>query len=195
MKYAPEIHHRHSIRLRGNDYAMAGAYFVTICVQNRECLFGDIVDGQMVLNEAGRMIEKWYHELPNKFPHVNCDQYIVMPNHFHAIIQITGTPVGADPRVCPRGDDPEGGINTQPQGEHAGSPLPTIVLWFKTMTTNAYIHGVKQNHWRPFPGKLWQRNYFERIIRNEIELNRVREYIVNNPVRWPDDKENDENGK
>ena len=175
MKYDPDIHHRRSIRLKGYGYSQAGAYFVTICAQNRECLFGEILDGEMALNDAERMVEKWYRELENKFADIVCDQCAIMPNHIHFVIQ---TGVGADLRVCPD------------TGEHIGSPLHTVIQWFKTMTTNEYIRGVKQNGWSTFPGKLWQRNYYEHIVRDENELNRIREYIVNNPMQWEMDCEN-----
>ncbi len=175
MKYAPNMHYRRSIRLRGYDYSQTGAYFVTICTQNRECLFEEIVDGEMALGDAGRMVEKWYCALENKFSDICCDEYIVMPNHFHCIV----VNVGADQCVCP--DDGQlyriaptvmGEHNTM--GEHMGSPLRTVVQWFKTMTINEYIRGVKQNGWLRFDGKLWQRNYYDHIIRNENELNRIR---------------------
>ena len=97
MKYDPNKHHRRSIRLKGYDYTQAGAYFVTICTQHRECFFGEIIDGAMQLNDAGQMVEKWWAELTHKFPSVETDEYIVMPNHFHGIIVI----VGADLCVCP----------------------------------------------------------------------------------------------
>ncbi|QLH54998.1 MAG: hypothetical protein CH6_4533 [Candidatus Kapaibacterium sp.] len=114
MKHYHSNHHRRSIRLKDYDYSQAGAYFVTICTQNRECLFGNIENGKMVLNDAGKMIEKWYFELPNKFPDIHCDQYIIMPNHIHFII----INVGADLRVCPE----KNGEQTN-KGEHTGSPL------------------------------------------------------------------------
>jgi hypothetical protein len=97
MKYNPEIHHRRSIRLKHYDYSQPGAYFVTICTHNRECLFGEIVSGAMVLNDAGKMVEKWWYELNTKFLNIEPDAHIIMPNHFHGIIII----VGADLRVCP----------------------------------------------------------------------------------------------
>ena len=127
MKFHPEIHHRRSIRLQGYDYSRAGAYFVTICVQGRECLFGEIADGIMVLNKAGEMVDQWWRKLPEKFPNARLDQYSIMPNHFHGIIWI----VGADP--CDRPGVNGAGYN---QGGHAGPPLPTMVQWFKTMTTH-----------------------------------------------------------
>ncbi len=104
MKYNPEIHHRRSIRLKEYDYSQAGLYFITICTQDSLHLFGKITNDAMVLNDAGMLIEKWWNELKNKFVNIELDEFIVMPNHFHGIIQIINTdpvPVGADLRVCP----------------------------------------------------------------------------------------------
>ncbi len=166
MKYVPEKYHRRSIRMKGYDYSQTGVYFITICLQHKACLFGNIVDGSMVLNNAGLMVEQWYHELENKFSDIRCDKYVIMPNHFHCIV-----------------------INND-GGEHTGSPLRAVVQWFKTMTTNEYIRGVKHNGWKRFDGKLWQRNYYEHIVRNEKELNRIRQYIMDNPAKWESDQEN-----
>jgi putative transposase len=131
-KYDPDIHHRRSLRLRGCDYSSTGAYFVTICVQDHHCLFGNIENGRMILNEAGKLADHWWHELKNKYVNINIDHYIIMPNHFHGIIQI----VGADLCVCPGGP-------AQIPGGHTGPPLripiSKVVQWFKTMTTNQYI--------------------------------------------------------
>jgi len=204
VKYDPEIHHRRSIRLQGYDYSRAGAYFVTICTQGRESLFGEIVDGEMRSNDPGLMILGWYNELENKFPDIQCDAFVCMPNHVHFIVVNTGVnagadlcvrPVGAD--LCVRPDptrtsggehDNQGERVRTPEGEHIGSPLRGVVQWFKTMSTNAYIRGVKQQGWPPFRGKLWQRNYWERIVRNETELNRIRAYIQDNPAQWESDQ-------
>ncbi|MDD3926145.1 MAG: hypothetical protein PHT33_05760 [bacterium] len=167
--------------MKGYDYSQAGAYFITICTQNRECLFGDVTDGRMVANDVGRMIERWWGKLSNKFSFAKNDEYMVMPNHFHGIVII----VGADLCVCP---DPRC-AQCEP-GAHTGAPLPAIVQWFKTMTTNEYICCVKRHGWQPFAGRLWQRNYYEHIIRDDDELNRAREYITNNPAQWELDREN-----
>jgi putative transposase len=132
----------------------------------------------------------WWEKLPEKFTAVTLDAFVVMPNHIHFIIVITAdhepTPVGAHPRVRPD----SGGEGQTPEGQTRGSAptLGTIVQWFKTMTTNAYIRGVKEDAWRPFPGKLWQRNYYEQIIKNERHLTAVRQYIENNPVNWEADQ-------
>ena len=205
--YNPHIHHRRSIRLKGYDYAQAGLYFVTICIKTRECLLGDITNGKLALNDAGRMVEKWYHELENKFPDIRCHEMVVMPNHFHCIIEN----VGADLRVCH--DEPHGPFENGQSDKNAdsingqsientnstigqsrriaptaGSPLHRVVQWFKTMTTNDYIRGVKTQKWQPFDGTLWQRNYWEHIIRNEKSYQTITEYIINNPVNWEKDK-------
>ena len=206
MPYDPEKHHRRSIRLRGYDYAQAGAYFITICTQARVCLFGQVVDETMHMNDAGQMVQRWWHELNRKFPTVQTDAFVVMPNHIHGIIIIH--PVGADLRVCPndihirpdnihvcpndihmRPDD-QRGTHTNQRGTHAGVPLPEIVQWFKTMTTNEYIRHVKNDGWPPFRKRLWQRNYYEHIIRDEKSLHRIRQYIAENPSRWEQDNEN-----
>lgn len=193
MKY-----NRKSIRLKGYDYSQAGLYFVTICCQNREHFFGKIDnDGQLFLNESGKMIEKWYLELENKFPDIECGEYVVMPNHFHCIVINTGISVGTvgtDLRVCPNTNndvvDAILGEHVLDKilGEHIGSPLHRVVQWFKTMTTNEYIRGVNILGWKRFDGKLWQRNYWEHIIRNEQSYVTISEYIKNNPVNWNADK-------
>jgi putative transposase len=200
--YDPDIHHRRSIRVPGYDYAQPGAYFVTICLQDRECLLGEIVGDQTIPNEAGRVIETWWHKLPQKFSSCNADTFVVMPNHIHGIIMIRDETVGADPRVRPDSSptvaadprvrphsSPTVGVDPRVRPvPHA--PLPSIVQWFKTMTTNAYIRGVQVQGWTPFAVRLWQRNYYEHIVRDEVELERIRDYIVNNPVHWRDDPDN-----
>ena len=165
MKFNLNKHHRRSIRLRNYDYATPGAYFITICTKDRLCLFGDITKERMILNDAGNSIKKWYLKLTEKF-NVNLDTYVIMPNHLHGIIF---------------------------QGEHMGSPLHQVVQWFKTMTTNDYIKSIKASDCCPFTGKLWHRNYWEHIIRNDDELNRIRNYIITNPVNWALDRDNPEN--
>lgn len=186
LGYNPDIHHRRSIRIRDYDYAQAGAYFITVCTQNQECVLGEIVDGIVRLNDAGLMIEKWWAELPNKFPTVQTDEYVVMPNHFHGIVFITTTDVGATLRGRPKPGQPHRVAPTKNHNPTVGN----IVDWFKTMTTNEYIRGVKQHGWSPFPGKLWQRNYYEHIVRNDKELQRIRTYIASNPAQWADDENN-----
>ena len=175
-KYDPTRHHRRSIRLPAYDYAQPGAYFVTICSQNRECLFGDMMNGEMILNQRGEVVERTWRELAECYPGVEVDAFVIMPNHVHGIIVL----VGAGPRACPG----------RPQGVAPTMSLPDVVHRFKSLTTTRYRTGVLQDGWQPFPGRLWQRNYYEHVIRDEEELNRIRQYIIDNPGRWQDDVEN-----
>ena len=175
MKQYLEKDGRRSFRLKDYDYSRAGAYFVTICTQGKKNLFGEILKENMFLNEMGRIVEKWWAEIENKFKNVELDEFVIMPNHFHGIIII----VGADLCVCP-----------DKMGEHVGSPLHRIVQWFKTMSTNEYIRNVCNHGWTPFSKRLWQRNYYEHIIRNEEKLNKIRYYIQTNPLKWHLDREN-----
>lgn len=181
--------YRRSIRLKNYDYTSPVAYFVTICIQGRLCLLGHVENGKMVVNDAGKMVEFWWAELIKKFPTVQVDSHMVMPNHFHGIVVL----VGADLRVCPN-EEHRREIEKSTTGAHTGALLPKIVQWFKTMTTNAYIQGFKQSGWPSFSGKLWQRNYYEHIIRNDREWNAIREYIQNNPLNWSLDEENPQRG-
>jgi len=152
-------------------------------------LFGEIANGEMRLNDAGKMIQAVWDEIPAYYPGIDIDAFIVMPNHIHGIVVI----VGAAPCGRPDSARPHNGQahskNGQAQGPApTGLSLPDVVHRFKTMTTKRYADRVKQNGWMSFPGKLWQRNYWEHIVRNEPELNRIREYIHNNPAQWELDK-------
>lgn len=192
MAYDPEKHHRRSIRLKGYDYSQAGAYFVTLCLHNREPLFGQVVCGAMQLNPAGHMIEKWWAELLHKFVSIDVDEYVVMPDHFHGIIVI-GHPHRDAPTDAPNGNVGTDAPMDAPTGDPPTKKAPTlgdIVDWFKTMTTNEYIRGVKGFGWQRFAGKLWQRNYYEHIVRSEYALGRIRKYIRNNPARWREHEDN-----
>ena len=303
MPYDPTRHHRRSIRLKGYDYSQAGAYFITICTQDRACLFGKVVNGEMRLNDAGRMVLAEWNMLPERFPHVVLDAFVVMPNHVHGIVVITnpatddtattaptivGTglvPVpnagtmgavpnagamGAAPNAGTMGAAPNAGTmgaapnaGTMGAAPNAGTmgavpnagtmgaapndgmmgavpddgativgtglvpvpddgattrvaptaativgtdlvPVPDdgattrvaptvgdIVGAFKSRVTVEYIRGVKTSGWPPFRGRLWQRNYYEHIIRNERALNAIRQYIIENPRRWQMDRENE----
>lgn len=180
---------RCSLRIAGYSYASAGFYFVTICIQNKLHLLGEVVDCEMRMNEAGAMVQKWYAKLDSRFPDLKCHNQVVMPNHFHCIIQL----VGADPCVGPLPCVNPQNIN----GKHTvekpvSSPLHRVLQWFKTMTTNEYIKQVKMNGWQQFSGRLWQRSYFEHIIRNEAVLLKIDDYISANPLRWAFDRENAE---
>jgi REP element-mobilizing transposase RayT len=142
----------------------------------------------MSLNEAGKMVVSRWAKLTDKFSSMEIDEYVTMQNHFHGIIVI----VGADPSVCPVpcGYPNDNRIQNGNPGAHIGAPLQTIIEWFKTMTTNQYIQDVRKHNWPSFNGRLWQRNYYEHIVRSEGELNKIRDYISQNPARWADDEEN-----
>ncbi len=179
--YDPKLHHRSSIRLKGYDYSLEGLYFVTICVQNMECIFGEIKNSplvgagsarpfksiaQMHLNQYGRIIEQCYLNLGQKYPNIQCGEYVIMPNHFHAIIAIGRSIDGGS--IC----DKRAGI---PQAVALGH----IIAYFKYQSTKLIN---LQNQ------KLWQRNYYEHIIRDETSYNNIYWYIMNNPQKWKDDK-------
>jgi len=195
MKYDPNIHRRRSIRLKGYDYSQAGWYFITICTHNRLCLFGGVQNGEMVLNDAGMMVQTVWNEIPPHYPEIATDEFIIMPNHVHGIIIVGAGPRACPdmvncetgPRACPNQANHETGTG-QPRGVAPTLSLPDIIHRFKTMTTKRYTDGVQQHGWMPFPGKLWQRNYYEHIIRDEKSHNRISEYIQTNPLRWRDDK-------
>ncbi|MCI2428531.1 transposase [Candidatus Acetothermia bacterium] len=170
---------RQVLRLQGYDYSQIGAYFVTICTQNKESLFGEIVNDEMVLNHAGGMVQTVWDEIPQNYPGVEIDMFRVMPNHVHGIIIL----VGAGPFACPEIGQPQGVAPTM-------LSLPDVIHRFKTLTTKRYTDGVKRDNWPPFPAKLWQRNYYEHIIRNEDKLHAIREYMINNPLQWELDREN-----
>ncbi|OQA16740.1 MAG: hypothetical protein BWY63_02644 [Chloroflexi bacterium ADurb.Bin360] len=192
--YDPEIHHRRSIRLPGYDYSQAGAYFVTLCTQGRTPLFGGIVDGTMRLNEVGTMVQSVWQSMPDRFPSVIIDVYVIMPNHFHAIVIIDET-VGATLVVAQadvatsEGAEPGPALADVAQNGSGTTPgLGNIVGAFKSITTVEYISGVRTLGWQPFERRIWQRNYWEHIIRNEESYARIADYIVNNPANWKTDQ-------
>ena len=178
MTSSPDKHLRRSIRLQGYDYSRAGAYFVTVCTRNRECLFGDIVNGEMRLNDAGRIVADSWEWLAKQNDQVSLDGYVVMPNHAHGIIVITDDCRGGSRTALTR---------TAPTGQR--KPIGRLIGAFKTVSTKR-INELRTTA----AARLWQRNYYERIIRNEDELHRIRQYIIDNPVRWEMDRENPEAG-
>jgi REP element-mobilizing transposase RayT len=204
MVYDPEHHHRRSIRLQGYDYAQAGAYFITICTQDRACLFGEVVDGVMRLNDAGRIVQATWDDVPEHYANVALDEFVVMPNHVHGIVVIRTpiTPLTSVTFVTPVGAGlvPAPGATTRVaptcNANHAGAiirvapSLGDVVGGFKSRATVAYAHGVKTNEWPPFHLRLWQRNYYERIIRDDKSLHRIRQYIRDNPSRWAFNRDN-----
>jgi REP element-mobilizing transposase RayT len=194
MKILPQ---RKSIRLKNYNYASKGFYFVTICTQNRKCLFGNIVDKKMVLNDVGRMVKYIWQLLPNRYA-MELDAFQIMPNHIHSIVQITVGATLVVARSMRAGIKPELRAGIKPELRAGIKPAPTATLGniigaFKSLTTHKYINGVKNNNWPRFNKRLWQRNFYEHIIRNENDLNRIRKYIKNNPKTWDRDKNNPKN--
>ncbi len=188
MPYDPKKHHRRSIRLKGYDYTQPGAYFITICTQNRECLFGEVVDGRMVLNELGQVARECWLAIPDHFPHSRLDEFVIMPNHVHGIIWIVGPdgkkelpavgwnriPVGAKDLLPPRG-------NPSPRPKGTSRTIGSMVRGFKIGVTKW-----ARQHTDIY--QVWQRNYYEHIIRNMEALRRIRWYIRMNPRRWAGDR-------
>ena len=191
MKFNPDKHHRRSIRLKGYDYSRPGTYYVTICVHDRECLFGDIMDGEMHLNAYGKIVQTEWLKSSEIRNEIELDAYQIMPNHFHGIVIIRNGTMNDD-----RGDRP-----IAPAWTNA-TPSSSIVPAFKmrTKSLSSLMAGFqspvtsKINQLRGTPKQdVWQRNYFDRIIRNDKELNRIRKYIIENPMKWDLDKENPNN--
>lgn len=189
MKYNSEKHHRRSIRLKGYDYRQAGAYFVTICTQSRACLFGEVVDGEMRLNEAGRMVLAEWNALPDQFPMIGLDRFVVMPNHIHSIIVFTNDIVGAG-LVPAQNGTTASGVTISGATTRVAPTVGDVVGAFESRTTVLYTSGVKRLGWSAFAGRLWQRNYYEHFVCNEESLNRIRQYILDNPAQWAFDREN-----
>ncbi|MFI5137755.1 MAG: transposase [Sphingobacteriales bacterium] len=231
--------------MKGYDYSRAGLYFITVCVRDGELLFGKIENDEMLLNGAGKMIQTEWEKLPQRFGNIALHEFVVMPNHFHGILEIghggatdagrqndTGeTLVGAALVAAPDEQvdvkDMDDRKNTDPperadtgdradmreraaEDRAATRAAPTVVEndngdpndideptrktlgdmmgAFKSITTVEYIAGVKNLGWAAFRGKLWQRDYYEHIIRNERAYENISDYIISNPARWKDDR-------
>jgi putative transposase len=160
MNYNPELHHRRSIRLKGYDYSTAGAYFITICTLDREQLFGDILDRTMVLNELGNIAQLHWQKLERHHANLILDRSVVMPNHLHGIMILDSS-------------------------IEDSKSISEIIGSFKTFSARE-INKIRKLKGIP----VWQRNYYEHIIRSETELDYVRQYIVNNPINWQIDINN-----
>ncbi len=172
MKFDPQKHHRRSIRLKGYDYSEAGAYFVTIVAWQREMLFGDVVNGEMQLNDFGKIVGDEWGQTAIVRPNVKVGEFVVMPNHFHGILIFVDV-VGATRRVAPT------------QTTLQSNSLGAVMVQFKSIVTKR-INGLLNVTGRP----IWQRNYYEHIIRNEREMDRITRYIESNPSQWAQDDEN-----
>ncbi len=230
MKYNPDIHHRRSIRLKGYDYSRSGAYFITICTHDRQCLFGEVVDGRMRLNALGEMARQCWQDIPRHFPHAALDAFVVMPNHVHGIVWIVNDPNQST------NDNDVGAKTVGAKSDEIGSlgdASETVgAKNFSPLRSSTHSHQQRANHDSPghsTPSSppapqnprprgtsktigsivrgfkigvtkwarqhtdihiVWQRNYYEHIVRDENDLNRIREYIMNNPLNWAKDQEN-----
>ena len=175
MPYDPYKHHRRSIRLKGYDYTTSGIYFVTICVQGRHCLLGEIVKGEMVLGPVGQVVADAWCWLAEQYNYVMLGAWTIMPNHMHGLLMLV---------------DGKGSSRTALTSGNAESivpakvkPLGQLIGAFKTVSTKAI------NELQETPGnRFWQRNYYEHIIRNEREHRAIEQYIYNNPATWSEDK-------
>ncbi len=213
-KYNPNIHHRRSIRLKGYDYSSEGLYFITICCHNKVCLFGHVLNGAMVLNEYGQVAFNEWMKTPEIRPNVELGEFIVMPNHIHGIIRITrrgeshspdsgGESNSSDGRgVLDTPDyvgDSRGVLNTPDFMGECNSPQryspqrESPRLQGPSQTIGAIVRGyksavTKQLNALGIGRKVWQRDYYEHIIRNEQSYYNISNYIVNNPAKWWEDK-------
>jgi putative transposase len=179
MKFDLHRHHRRSIRLKEYDYSRPGGYFVTIVSYQRECLFGKILKEEMRLNDYGRIVDECWRTIPEHFPNVELGAYVVMPNHVHGIIVIND---GADASASAR----RGTIYRAPT-EQFGKPvtgsIPTIVRTFKAAVTRRIGRELNARD-------VWQRNYYEHVIRDHEDWDRIHRYIESNPSMWAEDDEN-----
>jgi REP element-mobilizing transposase RayT len=164
MAFDKTRHHRRSIRWHRWNYAGQGTYFITTCSRNREHLFGRIEDGSMILSQIGQMIENTWLNLPSRFPSVDLDEFQVMPNHFHGILAL-------------RGED--------------DVPLGNVMKVFKSLAFRAHYDFLKDTGTLQFTeARIWQRNYWDHVVRDEQDLQKCRNYILNNPANWQGDDEN-----
>jgi len=180
MNDSTDKHYRRSLRLKDYDYAQSGAYFVTIVTHYRACLFGEVLDGDMQLNDAGRVVQSVWSDLPAHYPRLKLDEFVVMPNHIHGVIMLSD-------RITAGGDDVRTDVRAgfKPAPTNAQHGLSEIIRAFKTFSAR---HINESRHTSGAP--VWQRNYFEHVIRDEESLNRIRQYILDNPARWQFDREN-----
>jgi putative transposase len=154
------IKNRKYIRKDDHDYHKCGSYFITSCTKSHQCLFGEIDSGTMVLNEVGEMICETWEQIPQNYPDFQLGLYQIMPDHIHGIVKIVGSDT----------------LNPL--------SLSDLMERYKSLTTQIYIDGVKNKGWQPFDKKLWQRGFYDRIIRNGVDLGRIEQYIINNPNEW-----------
>lgn len=207
MTFNPQIHHRRSIRLKGYDYSKTGLYFITLCVEDKQHLFGDIIDGKMILNQLGQIANDEWINTSDIRDNISLHEFIIMPNHFHCIIEINF----------------QKGENNQSIGafKSPSQTIGSIIRGYKIATTKKIKDFLKEENIRtgelqfapisqsisseseialysqtisgelqfaPTNSKIWQRNYYENIIRDEKAYQNISNYIKNNPAKWHEDK-------
>jgi REP-associated tyrosine transposase len=195
MKYDPNKHHRRSIRLKGYDYTSPGAYFVTICTQGRECVLDDpVVKG--IITDVWRALPQW-------FPTIALDEFMVMPNHVHLVTWLQANVVGAtlavaQPAIAQQGQAQGLHLQTRdwvipsPEKINVKPSLGNVMDAFKSLVFTVYLDWI-ETHDPNRRAKFWQRDYYEHIVRNERELNAIRQYIRDNPLKWELDRDNPNN--
>jgi len=166
-------------RLKNFDYSVPGLYFITICVKDRELIFGDVIKGQMILNEYGEIVKQQWLWLEEQYLYINSDEFVIMPNHLHGIITI-------DDDNVETGRDRVGTGRDLSLRTPKTKSLSELIGAFKT-TSSKLIHR------HGLPELQWQRSFYDRIIRDENELNRIKKYIIDNPINWEADRNNKEN--
>lgn len=183
MKFNPEIHHRRSIRLKGYDYTLGGAYFITIVTHEREYLFGEITNGEMTQNKFGLVAQQMWDKLPTRFRNVELGAFVVMPNHIHGIIFLDGTRRGIAEGAADSDDQSSPYAPTDRQfGKMIPGSIPAIVRAYKSSVAYRInlMRGLRN-------APVWQRNYYEHIIRNADDAERIEHYIMTNPSNWATD--------
>lgn len=211
--YNPQKHHRRSIRLQGYDYSQEGLYFITLCCQDRAHLFGEILDGEMIFNDAGLQAKKSWQDIPNHFSNAVLHEYIIMPNHIHGIIEFVGANQYSPNNNSPNNDSPHNNSPNQKCSDNGNdvenidkakdlelvngtknfSPLPNVTWRSPSKTIGSVIRGFKIGVTKWMRNNtnvvnVWQRNYYDHIIRNEQDYERISEYIKNNPILWKEDR-------
>ena len=184
MKYNPKIHHRRSIRLKGYDYSKEGAYFITICCQDRECRFGEIENEEMILNEYGRIAYDEWIKLSERFLNFELDVFQIMPNHMHGIIVLNEHVTSAQNVLSDINDGTP--VTNNRSRVNRDPTVGDIVGAYKSLVANDCLDIYKTKN--EIMGKLWQRNYYEHIIRDEKSYQAISTYIINNPTKWSRDK-------
>lgn len=205
MSYDPQRHHRRSIRLKGYDYSQEGLYFITLCCQNRACLLGEIKDGEMILNDAGKIVEEEWLKTPQIRKNTELGEFVVMPNHFHAILEIKYCVEGVL-QYAPTESQYTPLDMGESQFKSPSQTIGAIIRGFKGATTKRikelinrencggelqFAHfrgGDDKGEYQFAPTAIWQRNYWEHIIRNQQEYERIANYIIRNPKKWEADR-------